>query len=338
MTSGGLVILDGPDAVGKTTLANKILDGDDGGYVHLTYDSSWSDPDRELWKLQYFSLIKAAIRLGQGKTTVIDRHWMSEQIYARVYRGGSNLNAECRQWDRVIQRLCGVYVICAPDAESATARHRMMHGQRAEMYSPTPQIFEVAQGFRKLYFGANISGCDYAGWLTTTGGMSDREDALLYDVDKHGDDLDNVVDRIDVHLSTRQATQYPPAFNYSKGNFLGHPRRARFLFVGERINPNKSGRWPFIDYGSSSRTLCEVFARCGFNETEGMWTNAYAEDEHVQTLLEWFPHLKVVSFGAEASVYLEEKRVQHHRAVHPAYARRFNKMDEMVEQLGSILE
>jgi tRNA uridine 5-carbamoylmethylation protein Kti12 len=65
----GLVILDGPDAVGKTTLARELLkasgdkivkcaDGDEySGYVHLQYY-----PDKELWRLQYYTLIKAAWR------------------------------------------------------------------------------------------------------------------------------------------------------------------------------------------------------------------------------------------------------------------------------------
>lgn len=336
--NGGLVILDGPDACGKTTLAKALLDGDEAGYVHLTYDPTWEDPNRTLWKLQYFSLVKAAIRLDQGKLTVIDRHWMSEQVYARVYRGGSDLTAESRQWDRVIQRLCGVYVICAPQPESATSRHHMMHEERSEMYPPSDDILAVARKFRKLYDG-NWPGqvSDYAEFLMSQGGMRMREDALLYDIDVDGDNLRMVCSSVQRALNRLQVTQYPPAFSYNKGNYLGHPSRAKFLFVGERINPKKRGMWPFIDYGASSRTLGNVLQDLQFDERDAMWTNAYAADEHVKTLVEWFPHLKVIALGGEAVAYLEEIDVPCFKVVHPAFAQRFNKVDFFKVQLGEVL-
>lgn len=331
---GGVVILDGPDACGKTTLANTLLNGDDAGYLHLSYNPEWQDPNRDLWKLQYFALVKAAIRLQMGKLTVIDRHWMSEQIYARVYRGGSTMNAESRQWDRVIQRLCGVYVICAPRPDSAVARHAKTHDERSEMYKPSKQIDEVARRYRDLYYGNQAALCsDYAEQLSIGGMMRDREDATGYDIDKDGDDLRAVCARIRVHLTTRQLTQYPPAFNYSKGNFLGHPRHAKFLFVGERINPKKTGRWPFVDYGASSQTLGDALQQLQFDETHAMWTNAYAEDEHVPTLVNWFPHLRVIALGGKAACYLDEMRIGHKTVVHPAFARRFDKVKLFHDQL-----
>lgn len=333
----GLVILDGPDAVGKTTLANALLNGDRDGYVHLTYDSSWSNPNRELWKLQYVSLLKAQIRLEQGKLTVIDRHWMSEQVYARTYRGGSGMNAESRQWDRVVQRLCGVYVICAPSAESARERHHAQSKSRYEMYPPDDRIFDVARRFRDLWLGSNTTDDDYASSLMRKGGMRLRQDAALYDIDEHGHDLDGVCWGILRKLDSIHNTQYPSAFTRKKGNYLGHPHNAKFLFVGERINPSKAGRWPFVDYGASSATLCEALSRCDFDETQGMWTNAYAEDEHVPTLMEWFPYLRVIALGEVAALYLEGIGIPYSKVVHPSYARRFGRTGLIYEQLEEAL-
>lgn len=332
---GGLVILDGPDAVGKTTLARALLDGDEGGYMHLSYDPSWTDPNRTLWKLQYFSLVKAAVRWGMGKLTVIDRHWMSEQIYANVYRGGSDLNAECRQWDRVVQRLCGVYVICAPDPVSAADRHLKMNDDRHEMYPPSRQIIEVAEQFRELWLGGDCNRNDYVAHLIRLGGMRVRDDAIHYDLDD-GLDLRVVCQRIRDCSNDLRLDQYPLAFEYSKGNYLGHPRYAKFLFVGERINPTKSGRWPFVDHGASSATLSNVLHDLHFDERQAMWTNAYAQDEHVAALYYAYSP-KVISLGMSASLYLEESSIPHVKVFHPAFAQRFNKVSELREQLRAAL-
>ena len=330
----GLVILDGPDACGKTTLAKELLKGDMTGYVHLTYDKNWADPNLTLWKLQWTSLVKAAIRLGQGKLTVIDRHWMSEQIYARVYRQGSSLTAECRMWDRVVQRLCGVYVICAPQVESATRRHAKMHDERSEMYEPSPSIQEIARKYLLLYFG-NDGNCDndYAGFLSRSGGLQLRDDCCHYDLDHDGNRLDWVVKTIMERVEKRIRTQYPPALTYTYGNYLGHPSNAKYLFVGERINPNKRGPWPFVDYGASSATLSNALHRLDFDETTALWTNAFADDQHAKLLSRLYPRLRVFAFGEAASIYLEENDVQHSRIVHPAFAKRFGKTDDLETQL-----
>ena len=76
----GIIVLDGPDGAGKTTLA-KYLQGHYGAkYIDMTYR----------WKKNQFeyhtAAIHHAIQLSQKQLVVIDRWWMSENIYADVYR------------------------------------------------------------------------------------------------------------------------------------------------------------------------------------------------------------------------------------------------------------
>lgn len=329
----GLVILDGPDAVGKTTLAEHLLDGDMTGYVHLDYR-----PDRELWRLQYFALIKAAWRMSHGGLTVIDRHWPSEQIYSRAYREGTHMAAESRGWDRVMQRLCGVYVICCPSVESAVERHAKSHSGREEMYAPGPQIADVAQRYLDLWRGkSGVTRNDYVLSLTANGGMTNRYDCLRYNIDTEGDNLRAVCQRIFDRISDLKGSQYAPALDYLTPNFLGHAKKADVLFVGERINPKKSGRWPFIDFGASSAALSGVLDLINFDETRGLWTNAHANDRHVMSLLEAAPELKVIALGGEADLYLCGVGVKHNVVYHPSYAKRFCKLDALARQLINAL-
>lgn len=326
---GALVVIDGPDAAGKTTLANYLLGCDANvGYIHLGYAEG-----KDLWRMQYFALLKAAIRLSQGKLTVIDRHWPSEQIYSRTYRGGSNMTAEARGWDRVIRRLCGVYVMAVPTPDSAVFRHSK---KSVEMFPPGPLIRDVANHYWNLWHGHHFGDhSDYTGTITLSGGMVARDDTIRYDIDQHGFDL--VAHRIYDKLLTVRRFQYPHASDYSKPNFLGNLGTAKFLFVGERINPNKSGLWPFIDYGASSAALSNILHELRFDETHGVWTNAYAKDQHIETLLELKPDLKVIAFGGAAGENLEQRGIAHRQVFHPAYAKRFGQTAMLTLQLGDVL-
>lgn len=333
----GVIILDGPDAVGKTTLARKLLDGDDAGYIHLTYDPKWDDPDRTLWRMQFFAMVRAAVRFARGKLTVIDRHWMSEQIYARVYRDGTMMNGESRGWDRVVQRLCGVYVICAPAPASAWQRHRKTLGERPEMYKSDDEILRVADRYRSLWFGQRVGPVrDYVEFLSVKG-MCGRPDAVHYDIDHEANQLDEVIGRIKDQLFNLQRLQYNAAFDISQSNYLGHLLEARILFVGERINPKKSGYWPFIGYGASSRVISDALQGLNFNERHGLWTNAIADDLHVRRLVEILPSLKVIALGSLASYELEKIGVDHRLVYHPSFVMRFNQREQFQQSLGEAM-
>jgi hypothetical protein len=339
----GLVILDGPDAVGKTTLARALLkasgdkivkcaDGDEySGYVHLQYY-----PDKELWRLQYYTLIKAAWRLSRGLLTVIDRHWPSELIYSRAFRDGTHMNAESRGWDRVIRRLCGVYVCCAPLPELCVERH--MQSDKHEMYKPGPEIADVAQRYFDWFYGNSaVEDVDYITQIAHNGGMCKRDDALLYDINKHGHDLDLMCAHVGGLLEALQDTQFTPALDYLQPNFLGHLRNADVLFVGDEINPRKCGRWPFIDFGASSAFMSSILHDLQFDETRGLWTNSKAKDEHLQAIFHLRPELLVVALGQNADMRLSERQIPHKNVFHPSFAKRFGYRDSLEQQLREIL-
>lgn len=346
------LVLDGADAVGKTTLADHFaklvgkttlddtVPAQDGvKYVHMTYIKD----NREMFLANYMALIQAQVWLHQGFHVVMDRGWLSENVYAGVYRGGSGLAYDVRGLDRVIQRLCGVYVVCAPHPDSAVKRHAESHAKRQEMYAPDERIREVAQRYYDLWHGVEVDGVrrglcdDYVQCLIDAGGMCGRQDAILYDIDVQADDLNGVLDRAHDLSAMLKQGQYVAAFDRAQQNYLGNKLSAHTLFVGDCINPKKKGRWPFVDYGASSRVISQALHRLGFDETKAMWTNANDADEHAFVLAAADPLLNVVALGGNAARKLEELGVPHKAVYHPAFVGRFGRMNEYISQLQSVL-
>lgn len=77
-----IYILEGPDGVGKTTLAHAIQEKTKGHILHCTWKKDWD-------MKQYFEEIMAAAKqLDKKQDVVIDRWAPSEWVYGHVFRGG----------------------------------------------------------------------------------------------------------------------------------------------------------------------------------------------------------------------------------------------------------
>lgn len=340
------IVLDGPDAAGKTTLANHIAmkcgclnpDGGKAKYIHMTYIKD----DREMFLANYMALIQAQKWLSMGYAVVLDRGWMSENVYAGIYRGGSGLAYDVRGLDRVIQRLCGIYVIAAPTVASAVKRHAESHGVREEMYAPSNQIAQVAQRYRDLMFGVTELGerldlDDYVQTIIDADGMALRPDAFHYDVDQQGHDLDSVFSMLQMMSERQREAQLPIGLDIASKNYVGHIGGADVLFVGDKINPNKNGKWPFVDYGASSRVISKALHHLRFNETRGVWTNANDDVDHIVDIVSAKPQITVVALGANAAKKCESLGVPHKSVYHPGFVGRFGRMQEFLQQLSNVL-
>jgi len=172
-----IFLLEGPDAVGKTTLARAIQDYYPGTrYIHLTLR-------REMVAHQVGAIRRAA-RLAEDAPVVIDRHWVSEQVYAGVYRGGTRLRREAVAEHQLLDRLGAVTVfVHLADVSTMVEAHVRTHAERPEMYEPDDRIRQVAQCYWDWYFGGRgVPGVDmgYAGHIARSGGMHTRPGSLSY--------------------------------------------------------------------------------------------------------------------------------------------------------------
>jgi len=82
----GIIIFDGPDGVGKTTLINHIKKANPNAYyMHLRVHKNM-----KLWHTATARL--ASKKRLEGKLVLLDRHWPSEQCYSYIYRSGPSYN------------------------------------------------------------------------------------------------------------------------------------------------------------------------------------------------------------------------------------------------------
>lgn len=82
-----IYILEGPDGVGKTTLAKKLTEKHNGLYIHCSYVTNVYQLHRSVLK-QCFS------KENKDKDIFIDRLYISEWVYGSIFRGGESYDTE----------------------------------------------------------------------------------------------------------------------------------------------------------------------------------------------------------------------------------------------------
>lgn len=342
--SGCVIILDGPDCAGKTTLANEIVKQTGGKYYHLTYVKG----NREMWTQQARVMYAAEILAAQGKTVVIDRNWISECIYSRVYRGGSEMPWMGRNLDRWCLRLGALYVLCHSDSAGEAMRwHKDALSERPEMYESDKRIGQVAELYREGITGRNdaFPACDY--WEELCGFESPGKslvnwlsDWVPYHRDRGGKDLVEFAKNVIGIAEDRRRSNYQACRDDRTLNAAGHIGSAKVLMVGDTTNVNKVKRdWmPFIGLGGSSEFLASCLSEVRLAERDLFWTNAWPTrpDGILIDLLTTFKWSAVVCLGEEAKRGCGAYAT--HLLPHPSWARRFNKRKDLVDGLRKIKE
>jgi thymidylate kinase len=193
----GIIILEGPDACGKTVLQQCFKDNFNAVCMHLTYNKEVAPV-----MLQYqYEKMQEAIELSKESLVVIDRHWISEQIYSKVFRGGSPWPLMGLMMDAVLKQYNAMYIICLPvSLEVGLSRHKnnldMTHPYSDEEY--TELIIEY------IYFYCQ--------------NMSDRTDVLKYSIEIEGANMPEFCNRVLMYLKVIQTwgNRYGNTRNYSR--------------------------------------------------------------------------------------------------------------------------
>lgn len=319
----GIIVLDGPDGAGKTTLAKHLVENHGAKYIHLTY--RWP---RHMFEY-HTSAIHRAGRLAKNNLVVIDRWWMSELCYANAYRGGSSWPLMSRMMQRVLLKYSGIYVYCLPvDTREHLRAYDDLKTQRKEMYK---DILPVVMEYHKLWDRVKH-------WPNIT----------RYDRFTQGGWLPEFTEKMFTIMATLQAGQPADAADHENHNLIGHVGLAKYLFIGDQTNQRKFGGtwWPFYEYKASSLYLTQLLDKLHFEEHEGAWCNARGEPEMARSLLDRF-ELIPICLGKDAFLHVTEKDARNwskrnhpYAVLHPAYDRRFPigiKGASLIEGLGSII-
>lgn len=122
-----------------------------------------------------------------------------------------------------------------------------------------------------------------------------------------------------------RSIQYPPALLHSNRNLCGHAGLAKFLFVGDSINPvyRNFNHWPFHANSGCTVFMAHCLEEINFDECHGMWTNIDCDEQHIVKLLEFKPDMGIIALGKKAEEGLQHLGVHHVPLFHPQYAKRF---------------
>lgn len=323
-----IVVLDGPDGTGKTTLAKRLLELRPGKYLHQGYKF------KDNIFLYHTGALRLATLWSNDNLVILDRLWLSECLYARAFRGGTPWPHEGRFIERVLLKHAAMTVVCLPN-ENHVVEFDRLKSKRREEFTETLTVDKL---FSDTYGGRHVRlARDYAEETMDNGGLNAWPDVLSY---KIGDNLDKFCAKVFDKLDELLFSQFQPALDPRETNILGHAGLAKFLFVGDVSNSKyKNPGWPFYEYGNCSLHLTKTLSKLNFDEHLGLWVNINELNgiNLVDLLLKKYDLVPIV-FGNYARDTFKNLNKDYHLVSHPQFARRFHANDNYyVDQLGEIL-
>lgn len=186
MTHYPIFVLEGADSSGKTTLARAV--------VRRTGASTLHSIPFERCVEAHDEILCAAMRLSRHQAVIVDRHWVSEQVYGPAVRGRAQYRGP--RLDRNWRAIGARFVLCVPgDRVKHLARWRCDRDAGKPEYPDESTIGRIVDAYRGLRFGDPAwTGSTHVDCLIRAGGIADRPDVVVYDLDVDGRDLDGFVD------------------------------------------------------------------------------------------------------------------------------------------------
>ena len=152
MNRGRIIVIEGADASGKTSLGDRIHRVLGSAHrIHLRVH-------KRLPTWQYSAIRRAARFSCKGDHTILDRHFISEQIYAAVFRGGvtEEMDSFNRDQHKLLERAGAVYVLCTSKDTDASYNRYIEHAKkRSEWFGEDPRMWFVIKRYEQLWYGAH---------------------------------------------------------------------------------------------------------------------------------------------------------------------------------------
>lgn len=308
-----VIILEGPDGAGKTTLAREL---EKRGY---RYHHEGPPPANVDLLVHYALVLDRAIR--SGESVVIDRLHVGESVYGPLIRGVDRIGG----WGQIIlQRIIrggGVReVFCLPP-------ERICYGNWFRRRQEAGELVTDSQKFINIY-AAYVKASKHPR----------HSRALIYDYTRW-----NLGDACAMLMSEMNILPRLPL------ECIGDPK-ARFLFVGEIAN-QKELDLPWVGLNNSSEYLNTALVAAGYSEEEMAFVNAKKLDGSDNDLFDIIFEIEQadsksrilpVALGGIPAQKLNKYGYQgrFRKMPHPAFWKRFRSTrgDEYVSGLKEIRE
>lgn len=283
-------IVEGPDGAGKTTLAQKLAVERDAHYVHF---SSMPRVTFALARMYVEAMLPAL--LGY-QDVVLDRCWLSEIPYGKVFRGGANRldPADVRMLERLAMRCGAIVILCMPDKD--TCVKNFLGRRSVEMLDDEVQLSKV-----------------YDSYLHE---VDTELTELSYDYENPPVGFENLPDWFDAF-----GMHQHPVDVRSAGNW-----HAETVLVGDTFAHHKDNdplyQWPFASFGDAgcSRWLTRQLASAKVGEFDLLWVNA---DQDLRFLGDGSTR-RIIALGRNAATRLTELSIRHDLVPHPQAWKRFH--------------
>ena len=291
-----IIILEGPDACGKSTLAKDVAKRLHPSSLihHGPYKS-----EQTIWQHYLFSMLPAYADLCH---VILDRAWISEPIYGEAYRNGANrvTVAQRRMLERVALGRGAGLVFCRVPWNVAAPKFTERKKIGAEMLTDLSELRLVFRGYEesmRTAFTPNVALFDYTSASTPTAL------AIIEDLEES-------------------------ASNVGPGIGAFAPSKS-VLLVGDRPG-GPGGRWhlPFVSLtaGGCSAWLAEQLEEYDIPERALYWINA--SDGAQTTRADFVSVLEpraVIALGDAAATWCANvARVPFAQVDHPQHWKRFH--------------
>lgn len=275
----GVVVLEGADCSGKSTLAKYFKEQHGAVVIHMTHR----------FKSNMFAyntaVLKKAWALSQNSLVVLDRSFLSEMVYAEVFRDGGKWPLIDRYVESVLQRLGYVGIMCQPYPGFP---EKQLDLYKKHVDRNHPYKLEAYKQIQEQYAYLMRTQTYLRQWLTYSF------------IDQRPEDL-----AAQVLVKFREFRRTKP--DYFDG-LTGNPSKARLLIVGEQVNEGSAYKrlnWPFHNYAHSSLWLHSRLSEAQIPADRVCFINSWNKDEpqHAQifSLLSSWPQLKALPLGKTAA-------------------------------------
>lgn len=292
-----MIIIEGPDCAGKTTLAKV-------AFHDFTYQHQGP-----YWRDAFVETVLTTSRVGSN--TVWDRLHLGERVYGPIYRGKDKLDA-------VGQRLTERYLL----------------SRRAAVIAAVPPWGFVRDAFTERRQLEMFGGDD--DWETNLRQQWERFSAILASTMLPSTTWDYTVDNartlreLVLSLRPRSGHGLPGIGDPTPGGILlvgERPSKARATQGTDLYRlENLGDGYPFLHRRGCSGWLAERLNDAGISERGLYWVNALQRDGQLTApdFVDSLEPRRIIALGGGAKMWCQLHKLAHRRVPHPQYWKRFH--------------